>query len=42
MMDQTTEVKSTHSSTTMTQEKPFIDIRDLTVKFTGGRITDCP
>lgn len=28
---------TTQSSTTMTEEKPFIDIRDLTVTFTGGR-----
>jgi peptide/nickel transport system ATP-binding protein len=32
-----TDAPSTQSSTTMTQEKPFIDIRDLTVTFTGGR-----
>lgn len=28
---------TTQSSTTMTEEKPFIDIRDLNVTFTGGR-----
>jgi len=36
-MTQATEIQSTPSSTNMTQEKPFIDIRDLTVTFTGGR-----